>query len=107
MRTILTVLLTSLVWSVVILAFFEPRAKSEETTPPATTTVEPTVAPTTSRAEKKAEKPTKEAFTKERVTIMKYNKMQIDPKVITAGEYAWLVRQTCDEIEELNRKHKK
>ena len=56
MRTILTVLLTSLVWSVVILAFFEPRAKSEETTPPATTIVEPTVAPTPSRAEKKAEK---------------------------------------------------
>ena len=56
MRTILTVLLTSLVWSVVILAFFEPRAKSEETTPPAATTVEPSVAPTPSRAEKKAEK---------------------------------------------------
>lgn len=56
MRTILTVLLTSLVWAFVILAFFEPRAKSEETTPPATTTVEPTVAPTPSRAEKKAEK---------------------------------------------------
>ena len=58
-------------------------------------------------AEKPKEKPTKEAFTRERVTIMKYNKMQIDPKVITAGEYAWLVKQTCDEIDELNRKHKK
>lgn len=58
-------------------------------------------------ADKPKEKPTKEAFTRERVTIMKYNKMQIDPKVITAGEYAWLVKQTCDEIEELNRKHKK
>lgn len=56
MRTILTVLLTSLVWAFVIVAFFEPRAKSEETTPPAATTVEPTVAPTPSRAEKKAEK---------------------------------------------------
>lgn len=52
-------------------------------------------------------KPTKEMFTRERVTIMKYNKMQIDPKSMTAGEYAWLVKQTCDEIEELNRKHKK
>lgn len=52
-------------------------------------------------------KPTKEMFTRERVTIMKYNKMQIDPKAMTAGEYAWLVKQTCDEIEELNRKHKK
>jgi hypothetical protein len=58
-------------------------------------------------ADKPKEKPTKEMFTKERVTIMKYNKMQIDTKTITAGEYAWLVRQTCDEIEELNRKHKK
>lgn len=57
--------------------------------------------------EKKAEKPTKEAFTKERVTIMKYNKMQIDTHTITAAEYAYLVKQTCDEIEELNRKHKK
>lgn len=57
--------------------------------------------------DKPKEKPTKDMFTKERVTIMKYNKMQIDPKVITAGEYAWLVRQTCDEVEELNRKYKK
>lgn len=57
--------------------------------------------------EKPKEKPTKEHFTKERVTIMKYNKIQIDPKTMTAGEYAWLVKQTCDEIEELNRKHRK
>lgn len=57
--------------------------------------------------EKPKERPTKEQFTRERVTIMKYNKMQIDPKTMTAGEYAWLVKQTCDEIEELNRKHKK
>lgn len=55
----------------------------------------------------KGERPTKEAFTKERAVIMKYNKMQIDARQITAGEYAWLVKQTCDEIEELNRKHKK
>lgn len=57
--------------------------------------------------EKPKEKPTKEAFIRERVTVMKYNKMQIDPKTMTAGEYAWLVKQTCDEIEELNRKHRK
>lgn len=59
------------------------------------------------KADRPQEKPTKEAFTRERVTIMKYNKMQIDVKTISAGEYAWLVKQTCDEIEELNRKHKK
>lgn len=57
--------------------------------------------------EKPKEKTTKEQFTRERVSIMKYNKMQIDPRVMTAGEYAWLVKQTCDEIEEFNRKNKK
>lgn len=57
--------------------------------------------------DKPKKKPTKEDFTRERVTVMKYNKMQIDIKTISAGEYAWLLRQTCDEIEELNRKHKK
>lgn len=59
------------------------------------------------KADKPKEKPSKDTFTKERVAVMKYNKMQIDPKVMTAGEYAWLVKQTCDEIEELNRKSKK
>lgn len=62
---------------------------------------------TEKKDDKKNKKPTKEAFTKERVTIMKYNKMQIDTHTITASEYAYLVKQTCDEIEELNRKHKK
>lgn len=59
------------------------------------------------KPDKVKEKPTKEAFTRERATVMRYNKMQIDPKTMTAGEYAWLVKQTCDEIEELNRKHSK
>lgn len=59
------------------------------------------------KSESKGERPTKETFTKERVTVMKYNKMQIDTHTITAAEYAYLVKQTCDEIEELNRKHKK
>lgn len=59
------------------------------------------------REDNAKERPTKEQFTKERVVVMKYNKMQIDPKKMTAGEYAWLLKQTCDEIEELNRKHRK
>lgn len=59
------------------------------------------------KEDKPKDRPTKETFTKERVMVMKYNKMQIDPKVMTAGEYAWLLKQTCDEIEELNRKHRK
>lgn len=52
-------------------------------------------------------RPTKEQFTKERVAVMKFNKMQIDIHTMTACEYAWLVKQTCDEIEELNKIHKK
>lgn len=59
------------------------------------------------KEEKPKEKPTKDAFTKERVFIMKYNKIQINPNIMTAAEYAWLVKQTCEEIDELNRKHKK
>lgn len=40
------------------------------------------------------------------VAIGKYNKMHINLKEWTAGSYACLVRQTCDEIDELNRKKK-
>lgn len=57
--------------------------------------------------DKPKEKVTKESFARERVLIMKYNKMQIDTTVMTAGEYAYLVKETCDEIEMLNRKHNK
>lgn len=57
MRTILTVLLTSLVWAFVILAFFEPRAKSTEADEAVTTeVVEPTPTPAPTRKEKRAER---------------------------------------------------
>lgn len=52
------------------------------------------------------EKPTKRGFINEVVAIGKYNKMYINPKEWTAGSYACLVRQTCDEIDGLNRKKK-
>lgn len=56
--------------------------------------------------EEPKERPTKKAFINEVVAIGKYNKMHINLKEWTAGAYACLVRQTCDEIEELNRKRK-
>ena len=56
--------------------------------------------------EEPKEKPTKKAFINEIVAIGKYNKMHINLKEWTAGSYACLVRQTCDEIDELNRKKK-
>ena len=56
--------------------------------------------------EEPKEKPTKRGFINEVVAIGKYNKMHINLKEWTAGSYACLVRQTCDEIDELNRKKK-
>ena len=56
--------------------------------------------------EEQKEKPTKRGFINEVVAIGKYNKMHINLKEWTAGSYACLVRQTCDEIDELNRKKK-
>lgn len=56
--------------------------------------------------EEPKERPTKRVFINEVVAIGKYNKMHINLKEWTAGAYACLVRQTCDEIEELNRKRK-
>lgn len=58
------------------------------------------------KEENQGETPDKNYFVKERVSVMKFYKMHIDPKVFTAGEYANLVKQMCDEIEELNRKMK-
>ena len=59
MRTILTILLTSLVWAFVIVAFFEPRTKNTETDKAVTTEVvdkTPTPAPTPTRKERRAER---------------------------------------------------
>lgn len=59
MRTIITILLTSLVWAFVIVAFFEPRTKNTETDEAVTTEVvdkTPTPAPTPTRKERRAER---------------------------------------------------
>lgn len=60
----------------------------------------------TENGDSKKEIPTKRSFINEIVSIGKYNKMYINTKEWTAGEYACLVKQTCDEIEMLNRKKK-
>lgn len=59
MRTTITILLTSLVWAFVIVAFFEPRTKNTETDEAVTTEVvdkTPTTAPTPTRKERRAER---------------------------------------------------
>ena len=59
MRTTITILLTSLVWAFVIVAFFEPRTKNTETDEAVTTEVvdkTPTPAPTPTRKERRAER---------------------------------------------------
>lgn len=59
MRTTITILLTSLVWAFVIVAFFEPRTKNTETDEAVTTKVvdkTPTPAPTPTRKERRAER---------------------------------------------------
>lgn len=40
-----------------------------------------------------------EYFTRERVAVMRWAKMRIDPQVFTAAEYAYLVREMSDEAE--------
>lgn len=35
-------------------------------------------------------------FVRERVTVMQYAKMYIDPEQFTAAEYAWMVKGMCD-----------
>ena len=61
MRTILTILLTSLFWSIVIVVFFEPRDKTEEAVPQTVEVVGPTPAPTPTRKAKKAEREAEKA----------------------------------------------
>lgn len=48
---------------------------------------------------KNAVKADRDYFTRERVAVMAHMKMHIDPDVFTAGEYAWMVRRMCDELE--------
>ncbi len=52
------------------------------------------------------DKPTKRSFINEVVAVGRFNRMHINLKEWTAGAYACLVKQTCAEIDELNRKQK-
>ena len=49
----------------------------------------------------------REYFVRERVAVMSWAKMHIDPEVFTAEEYAWLVKRMCDELEYVNRQKNK
>ena len=51
------------------------------------------------QAGKNAVKADRDYFTRERVAVMAHMKMHIDPDVFKAGEYAWMVRRMCDELE--------
>ena len=53
--------------------------------------------------EKNAVKADRDYFTRERVAVMAHMKMHIDPDVFKAGEYAWMVRRMCDELEKALR----
>lgn len=44
-------------------------------------------------------------FLKERVILMKHYKMHMDMNAFSAGEYAYLVKSFCDEVECLERKN--
>lgn len=42
---------------------------------------------------------TREYFTRERVAVMRWAKMYIDERQISASEYAWMVRAMCDDLQ--------
>lgn len=41
---------------------------------------------------------TRDWFTRERVVVMRWAKMYVDERQMSAAEYAWLVRAMCDEV---------
>ena len=55
---------------------------------------------------KNAVKADRDYFTRERVAVMAHMKMHIDPDVFKAGEYAWMVRRMCDELEAATKRMK-
>lgn len=42
---------------------------------------------------------TREYFIRERVAVMRWAKMYIDERQISASEYAWMVRAMCDDLQ--------
>lgn len=52
-------------------------------------------------AQKQAEsgaRMTRDCFTRERVAVMRWVKMYVDERQISAAEYAWMVRAMCDDL---------
>lgn len=41
---------------------------------------------------------TRDWFTRERVAVMRWAKMYVDERQISASEYAWMVRAMCDDL---------
>lgn len=41
---------------------------------------------------------TRDWFTRERVAVMRWAKMYVDERQISASEYAWMVRAMCDDV---------
>lgn len=55
---------------------------------------------------------TREYFTRERVAVMRWAKMYVDERQMSAAEYAWMVRAMCDDLqramlEQQKRKNKR
>lgn len=55
---------------------------------------------------------TREYFTRERVAVMRWAKMYVDERQMSASEYAWMVRAMCDDLqrammEQQKRKNKR
>lgn len=55
---------------------------------------------------------TREYFTRERVAVMRWAKMYVDERQMSAAEYAWMVRAMCDDLqrammEQQRRKNKR
>lgn len=48
----------------------------------------------------------REDFTKERVAVMSHVKMYIDPETFSAEDYAWMVRNMCDELDAAMKRSK-
>ena len=42
---------------------------------------------------------TREYFTSERVAVMRWAKMYVDERQMSAAEYAWMVRAMCDDLQ--------
>lgn len=64
------------------------------------------------RKQEKHTEVSREYFTRERVAVMRWAKMYVDERQISASEYAWMVRAMCEDLqrammEQQKRKNKR